>query len=108
MKRNNPEQALALLSKAVHLRNDIRIAYVDLGSVLAQQGQHQEAIAALQRAVKLDPTQPDAHFRLGRVYQAMGNTSASQKEFAAVRELHQKADEDLTSKMSASPPSPHP
>jgi len=39
MKRNNPEQALALLSKAVHLRNDIRIAYVDLGSVLAQQGQ---------------------------------------------------------------------
>jgi hypothetical protein len=38
----------------------------------------------------------------------MGNTSASQKEFVTVRELHQKADEDLTSKMSASPPSPHP
>jgi len=28
--------------------------------------------------------------------QAMGNTSGSQKEFAAVREPHQEANEDLT------------
>jgi predicted Zn-dependent protease len=109
MKRNNPEQALTSLRKAIHLRDDIRIAYVDLGSLLAQHGNYQEAIVALQRAVTLDPTQPDAHFRLGRAYQAMGNKSASQKEFATVRELHQKADEDLTSKMSASPSTPpHP
>jgi tetratricopeptide (TPR) repeat protein len=108
MKRNNPERALVLLKKAVQLRDDIRIAHVDLGSILAQRGQNQEAIAALQRAVKLDPAQPDAHFRLGRVYQAMGNSAAAQKEFATVRELHQKAEEDLTSKMSPSPSSPHP
>jgi tetratricopeptide (TPR) repeat protein len=32
MKRNDPEKVLALLQKAVRLRNDIRIAYLDLGS----------------------------------------------------------------------------
>ena len=60
----------------------------------------------LQRAEKLDPTEPDAHFRLGRVYQAMGKKDASQGEFAKVRELHEKAD-DVASKMSVpAPPVP--
>lgn len=39
-------------------------------------------VAALRRAVELDPAQPDAHYRLGRVYQAMGKTLESQKQFA--------------------------
>ena len=57
------------------------------------------------RAVQLDPTQPDAHFRLGRLYQAMGNTADAEREFAKVRELHEKAD-DLASKMARSPSRP--
>jgi len=64
-------------------------------------------VAALQRAEKLDPAQPDAHFRLGRAYQAMGNSAASQKEFAKVRELHEKAEESLASKMSPAPAESH-
>ena len=64
-----------------------------------------EAAAALLHAEKLDPTQPDAHFRLARVYQAMGNTVDARKEFAKVRELHQKAGDDVASKMpNPSPP----
>ena len=58
-----------------------------------------EAQAALQRAVELDPTQPDAHFRLGRLYQAMGENEKATVEFAKVQQLHQKADEDVASKM---------
>jgi len=103
MKRNNPEAALALLGQATKLRDDIRIAYLDLGTILAQQKHYDEAVAALQRAVKLDPAQPDAHYRLAHVYQEMGKTAESQREFAQVRELHEKA-EDLVRKMSASPP----
>jgi len=57
---------------------------------LAQQGQHQDAIAALQRAVKLDPTPTRRSLPPGTRISTMGNTSASQKEFATVRELHQK------------------
>jgi len=104
MKREHPEKALPLLTKAVQLNNEVRNAYIDLGVVLTEQKRYGEAVAALQRAVKLDPAQPDAHYRLARVYQAMGDTAESQREFAKVRELHEKADEDLTHKMSASPP----
>ena len=71
-----------------------------------EQNHHQEAIAALRHAEKLDPAQPDAHLRLGRLYQATGNPAAAQKEFAKLRELHQKADEDIASQMSGSPPPP--
>jgi tetratricopeptide (TPR) repeat protein len=63
------------------------------GSVLIQKKQYPEAIVALRRAVELDPAQPDAHYRLGRAYQAMGKAAESQKEFAKVRELHEKSDE---------------
>ena len=88
-------------------RDDIRIAYLDIGGILTEQKRFPEAINALQHAEKLDPAQPDAHFRLGRVYQVMGNTVAAQKEFDKVRELHQKAD-DVASKMSTAPPPLHP
>lgn len=103
MKRSNPETALALIGKATKLKDDIRIAYLDKGAILAQQKRYDEAVAALRRAVELDPAEPDAHYRLGHVYQDMGKAAESQKEFAQVRELHEKKD-DLVGKMSASPP----
>ena len=106
MKRNHPEAALALLAKATKLQDDIRIAFLDTGAILAQQKRYGEALAALQRAVALDPAQPDAHYRLARVYQDMGKAEESQKELAKVRELHEKADEAVGSKMPAAPPSP--
>jgi tetratricopeptide (TPR) repeat protein len=104
MKANNFDRALTLLSKAVQARGDIRIAYIDMGAILTDQKHYPDAITALQHAEKLDPAQPDAHFRLGRVYQAMGNKTASQREFAKVRELHEKADESVTAKMPGPPP----
>jgi tetratricopeptide (TPR) repeat protein len=104
IKRNDPDKALPLLKKTVQLKNDIRIAYSDLGAIFLERKQYQDAMVALQRAVELDPAQPDAHFRLGRLYQAMGDTAAAQKEFARVRELHEKEDENVAAKMSGAPP----
>jgi len=107
MKTDKPEVALPFLRKSIQLKSDIRIASIDLGVILAQQKQYPDAVAALQHAVALDPAEPDAHYRLARVYQEMGKTAESQKEFAKVRELKEKADqkdEDMVRKMSASPP----
>src|SRR5712664_4442587 len=104
LKRNQPEKALPLLNKATQLRDDIRIAYVDIGAILSDQKKYPEALAALLRAEKLDPAQPDAHYRLARLYRAMGNSVAAQREFAKVSELQEKA-EDMAPKMSGSPPS---
>jgi tetratricopeptide (TPR) repeat protein len=104
LKRNDLERAFHLLKRAVQLKDDMRIAYADLAAIYREQNQYKDALAALQRAVKLDPAQPDTHFQLGRLYQAMGNTVAANQEFAKVRELHKKADDDLLEKMSGSPP----
>jgi tetratricopeptide (TPR) repeat protein len=104
LKQNAPGRALPLLNKATQLQNDIRIAYLDIGDILAQQKKHREALAAFLRAEKLDPTQPDAHYRLARLYRSMGNAAAAEREFAKVNKLQQKT-EDVAPKMS-SPPSP--
>jgi len=100
MKRGNTGKALAHLRQAVQARRGIRIAYLDLGAILTDQKRYKDAIVVLQRAVQLDPAQADAHYRLGRVYQNMGNRAAAQQELKKVQELHQKADEDIASKMA--------
>jgi tetratricopeptide (TPR) repeat protein len=108
LKANDPQKALRLLQRAVQQRTDIRIAYVDLGAILTEEKRYREAMAALQRAVRLDASRPDAHFRLGRLYQITGNQAAAQQEFTKVRELHEKAEEDVASKMSAPAPAVQP
>jgi tetratricopeptide (TPR) repeat protein len=104
MRSNHPEGALPLLRRSLQLNSDIRIAAIDLGVVLAQQKQYQEAVAAFQHAVALDPAAPDAHYRLAQVYREMGKDAESRKEFARVRELREKADEDMVRKMASVPP----
>ena len=104
MKKDDTEKAAILLKKSVQLNTGIRVAHADLGVIYAERKRYQEALAEFQLAVKLDPDQPDTHFRMGRLYQAMGNTSAANQEFAKVRELHRKTEDDLLEKMSGSPP----
>jgi len=96
------------LSEAVGLRQDIRIAYLDLGVIYTAQKQYPEALDALRRAEKLDADQPDVHYRLGRLYQVMGNAAESQKEFTRVKELHEKSEEDVAKKMGGTKVPPQP
>jgi tetratricopeptide (TPR) repeat protein len=102
--KHDPEAALPLLRKSIELKPDLRIAYVDLGALLAEQKKYSEAISAFQRAIMLDPDEPDAHFRLGRVYRAMGKIAESEKEFGEVKKIHQHSEDDLARKMSPKPP----
>ena len=66
--------------------------------ILTEQKRHDDAPAALQRAEKLDP--PDVHYRLVRLYQALGKTAEAQKEMARVKELHEKDEGELARKMA--------
>ena len=52
------DEALPLLQKVVKQRNDIRIAYVDLGAILTQQKRYDEAHAqeASQPALSASPS----------------------------------------------------
>jgi Tfp pilus assembly protein PilF len=55
---------------------------------------------ALQHAVKLDPTQLDAHYRLARLYTPLGQKQNAAREFAITKELHSKTEDSLIEKVS--------
>ena len=99
LRNGNSEKALALLQKATALNGNLRLAFVNMGVILTGQKKHDEALAVLLRAERLDPAQPDVHYRLGRLYQAMGKTEQAQREMARVKELHEKDEGDLARQM---------
>jgi len=104
MKSGNKEKAASLLKQAIHLRSDLRFAYIDLGVLLTEEKDYPGAVAALRKAIALDPKEADSHYRLARALQAMGETKEAEAEFKKVQELHQEADTSLTPKMSPGPP----
>jgi Tfp pilus assembly protein PilF len=89
-----------LLQKALQLQSENRLAYFDLGCIYADQNKNQEAVAALLHAVQLDPTQPDAHYRLARLYTVLGQKEKANQEFAKTKELHSKTEDSLIEKVS--------
>ena len=52
------KRAEPLITKAMQLQKDLRLAYFDLGRIYADQNRNQEAIAAFERAASLIPLSP--------------------------------------------------
>ena len=52
----------------------------------------------------LDPTEPDAHYRLARIYMASGQKQKADAEFLKTKSLHQKEQESIIEKMAANTP----
>ena len=100
-KSNDAAVALPLLYRAVKTGQHVRIAYLDLGSIYMRQEKFQEARAVLTKAVQLDPSQGDAHYQLGRVYQILGDTAAAEHEFNAVSQLYRDSDEAAAKVMTS-------
>ena len=103
IKQNDNAAAQPLLEKAVHQPNPPRIAFLDLGILYADQGRRDEAVAAFQHAIKMDPSEVDAHWRLARLYALMGRQQEAKIEFAKANEIHRQRDEPLATKMITSP-----
>ena len=108
MKLGNRELAASALNKAIQLQSDIRLAYLDRGILLSEGNKHKDAIADFRKAIELDPGQPDAHYRLARAYQALGESNEAEREFKRVQQLRQELDTRLTPKMSSAPPALRP
>ncbi|MGA8529515.1 MAG: tetratricopeptide repeat protein [Acidobacteriaceae bacterium] len=100
MRLEKTAAAEATLEKAVQVPAAIRLAWLDLGIVLAGEGKNEAAVADMRRAIAMDPGEVDAHWRLARLYQAMGQKEEARSEFAKAASLHQKADESLVQKMT--------
>jgi Flp pilus assembly protein TadD len=101
IKRNDEASAMSYLQRAVAQPDRaIRLAYVDLGILDAAHGQNEEAVANFQHAIQLDPDEADAHWRLARLYQAMGKKEQASAELATVNKLHKVKDEGLVRQIS--------
>jgi tetratricopeptide (TPR) repeat protein len=107
-KNNDPVAALSFFDRAGKVNDRIRIVSLDRGAIYMQQKRYRQARAALLHAVALDPAQTDAHYQLGRLYQAMGKPDEAQKELLTVRQLHKEADDSLAEKLATSPPALNP
>ena len=99
----HPELAAPLLEKAIRIDPGIERARLDLGTIAADADRRDQAIQELKAALKLAPNDVNVHWRLGRLYRAMGKREEAEAEFGKAKSITQAADDALVNKMS-----PHP
>jgi tetratricopeptide (TPR) repeat protein len=63
---------------------------VKLGVIAAREGRPTEAAGSYQKAIELDPSLGEAHYRLSEVYRAMGESEKAKKEVKIFQELQKK------------------
>ncbi|MGQ9576463.1 MAG: tetratricopeptide repeat protein [Thermoguttaceae bacterium] len=72
---------------AIELDEDFVEARANLGCVLAQSGQSELAVAALQGALAYHPDYADAHYHLARVLDGLGRWEEAERHWRAFLEL---------------------
>jgi uncharacterized protein (TIGR02466 family) len=66
------DEALTVAQTATRLDARSPVAHVVLGSILCERGDAGDGLAAHKRAIELDPTLAESHFRAGLAYQQLG------------------------------------
>jgi tetratricopeptide (TPR) repeat protein len=81
------EEGLAQATEAVRLAPASALALETLGWAQQLTGQSQKAVATLLRAAAMDPESPRLRYRLGSVYEGLGERERAREEYDMVREL---------------------
>jgi tetratricopeptide (TPR) repeat protein len=69
-------------SKATQLESNFADAYLGLGMTLVAEKKYAEAVAPLEKAVKLQPGNPAAHYSLATAYSRTGRKEEADRQFA--------------------------
>jgi tetratricopeptide (TPR) repeat protein len=100
IKMNHSLAALPLVKKAIRLNPGMEMAHLDLGILYADTGRPNDALRELKVAATLSPDDVNVHWRLARLYQAMGRKDEANAEFHKTRSLTKAADDSVSSKLN--------
>jgi tetratricopeptide (TPR) repeat protein len=99
MKLQDPESALPILEKVIGIDPGVELAHLDLGVLYFDASRQDDALRQLVAAEKINPNDVNVHWRLARLYQAIGKKDEAKAEFNKTRELHKTADETVFDKL---------
>lgn len=85
--RNDNEQAIGLIDRAVKLAPEVADYHANRGIVLQRLGRLEEAEAAQRRALQRDPNHVGAHFNLGLVLAALDRLAEAAAHYAEAARL---------------------
>jgi tetratricopeptide (TPR) repeat protein len=97
------EDAERFFETALKYYPDFEEAHVGLGSILLEVNKPGLALSHFQKAVKLDPEDEVAWYRLSRAQKSLGNVALQQKALAEFQRLHQKTLQQAGMKEPKSP-----
>ena len=97
---NQYADAAPLLEKAVKLDPTLGLAHLDLGILAANDGRNDDALREFLAAEKLTPNDVNVHWRLGRLYRAMGRKEEAKAELDKASTITRSADQELYRKIS--------
>lgn len=99
MQMLHPDVALPLLEQVVRLDAGFALAHLDLGILYADTERNEDALKELSLAAKLTPDDVNVHWRLARLYRAMGRKDEAKAEFDKASSITKAADNALLEKM---------
>jgi tetratricopeptide (TPR) repeat protein len=88
-RKHDAEQAVKHYARAAKMRPNFVDALVALGKVWTSQDRAQDAANVLQEAVKIDPANEVAHYRLSQAYHKLGQNAEAGRELAEFRKLRE-------------------
>jgi tetratricopeptide (TPR) repeat protein len=84
-------KAHSLVDQVLAANAKLGAAHLAKGQLLLQDGQRDDAFAAIRTATALDPASADAQFALGRLYAARDDRAAAQAAFREVLRINPRA-----------------
>lgn len=103
---NQYDDAKSLLEKAIKLDPSLGLAHLDLGIVAANDGRNDDALREFLVAEKLNPDDVNVHWRLGRLYRAMGKKAEAKAELDKASSITRTANQELYKKIGGSQAAP--
>jgi tetratricopeptide (TPR) repeat protein len=97
---NQLTEAEKNLQEALGYDSHLPQARYQLGRVLEMRGDYRAAVEALRQAATLDPTYPEPHLLLGRIYHRLGEGQLGESEIEQYQHLKKAAETQATPKLS--------